>query len=59
MKEKDTTKLERIDDELFTPLDPGEEAWMIGGSKTITGGVTYSPSGPDAWADMDFGELKS
>lgn len=50
MEDKD---LEKLSNELFGAFDPGDEAWLVGGSKTITGGPTYSPSGPDAWADLD------
>lgn len=48
------TELERINDELFGAFDPDDESWLVGGSYTITGGVTYSPEGPDAWRDLDI-----
>ena len=52
------TELERIEDELFGAFDPNDETWMIGGSYTITGGVTYTPSGMDTWHDLDFPVLE-
>ena len=51
-------ELERIESELFGSFDPNDETWMIGGSYTVTGGVTYSPEGPDAWRDLDFPVLE-
>lgn len=55
MKEKE---LERINSELFAAFDPDDEAWLVGGSKTITCGVSNTPSGPDYWFDLDFPELE-
>jgi hypothetical protein len=62
MKEEDSIKgeaLERIDDELFGSFDPESEFWLIGGSYTLTGGNTYSPSGPDGWRDLDNLDLEA
>lgn len=64
MKEKDiinTEELERINSELFGSFDPEDESWIVGGSKTVSGSVTFTPNGPDGGADVDFvfAELES
>jgi len=63
MKEKDIIngeELERINSELFSSFDPEDEAWIVGGSKTTSSSVTYTPAGGDAGADFDavFAEME-
>jgi hypothetical protein len=63
MKEKDiinSVELERINSELFGSFDPEDESWIVGGSKTVSGSVTFTPSGPDGGGDVDlvFAELE-
>ena len=60
MKEKDIEggQLEKLSNELFGAFDPHDEAWLVGGSKTITMGQTATPNGPDVWMDLDFPELQ-
>ena len=46
MKEKDIIngeELEKINSELFGSFDPEDESWLVGGSKTSTSWITYSP----------------
>ena len=62
MKKKDIIKreeLERINDELFGPFDPGDESSIGGDRTTNTSVYTYSPSGPDAMLDLDFWEFET
>ena len=64
MKEKDIIngeELERINSELFGSFDPEDESWIVGGSKTVSGSVTFTPTGPDGGGDFDlvFAELDS
>jgi hypothetical protein len=47
-------ELEGLNNNLFRSFDPDDENWIVGGSKTITGGPTGSPDSPDAWVDMDM-----
>ena len=57
MKEKDIIngeELESINSELFGSFDPEDEAWIVGGSKSISGSATYTPTGPDAGGDFDW-----
>jgi len=57
MKEKDIIngeELERINNELFGSFDPEDELWIVGGSKTGTSSVTYTPTGPDGGVDFDW-----
>jgi hypothetical protein len=63
MKEKDSVQgeeLERINDELFGSFDPEDESWIVGGSRTVTTFITYSPCCIDAGYDYDinFAELE-
>ena len=63
MKEKDTIKteeLEKINSELFGSFDPEDESWIVGGSKTASGSVTFTPAGPDGGGDFDvvFAEME-
>lgn len=53
-------ELERINSELFGSFDPEDESWIVGGSKTASSSVTYTPNGPDGGADFDvvFAELE-
>ena len=56
MKEKDiinSQELETINSELFGSFDPEDELWIVGGA-TGSGSVTYTPSGGDGSADVDF-----
>ena len=55
MKEKE---LESIDNAQFGAFDPEDESWLVGGSKTVTGGPTGTPDSPDAWVDMDYFEVQ-
>lgn len=64
MKEKDminSEELERINSELFGSFDPEDESWIVGGSKTVSGSVTFTPNGPDGGGDFDyvFAEMES
>jgi len=64
MKEKNlinSEELETINSELFGSFDPEDESWIVGGSKTVSGSVTFTPNGPDGGADVDFvfAELES
>jgi hypothetical protein len=63
MKEKDIIngeELETINSELFGSFDPEDESWIVGGSKTTSSSVTYTPTGPDGGADFDavFAEME-
>ena len=63
MKEKNlinSEELETINSELFGSFDPEDEAWIVGGSKTLSGSVTFTPNGPDGGGDVDlvFAELE-
>ncbi len=63
MKEKDiinSEELERINSELFGSFDPEDESWIVGGSKTVSGSVTFTPNGPDGGGDFDlvFAEME-
>ena len=53
-------ELERINDELFCSFDPEDESWLVGGSKTSTSWITYSPCCVDAAfdADINFAEIE-
>jgi len=53
-------ELERINDELFCSFDPEDESWLVGGSKTSTSWITYSPCCVDAAFDVDinFAEIE-
>jgi hypothetical protein len=42
------SKLENINDELFSSFDPEEELWIVGGQKSISG------SGSSGGGDGDF-----
>jgi hypothetical protein len=64
MKEKEIIngeELETINSELFGSFDPEDESWIVGGSKTVSGSATYTPTGPDGGADFDwvFAELEA
>ena len=63
MKEKDNKgeQLEKLSNELFGAFDPQDEAWLVGGSKTITMGQTASaePTNSDIWVDLDFPEFNT
>ena len=62
MKEKDIIKgeeLERINNELFGPFDPGDESWIGGERTTNTSVYTYSPTSWDAMLDLDFWESEA
>ena len=54
-------ELERINDELFSSFDPEDESWLVGGSKTSTSLITYSPCCVDAAFDSDinFAEMEA
>ena len=54
-------ELERINDELFNSFNPEDESWLVGGGKTSTSWITYSPSGVDAVFDIDinFAEMEN
>jgi len=57
MKEKDTSngeQLDKIESELFGTFDPQDELWIVGGSTTSTAMSTYTPTGVDAYIDMDY-----
>lgn len=63
MKDKDIInreELERISNELFSSFDPEDESWLVGGSKTSTTLITYSPCCVDAAFDSDinFAEIE-
>ena len=64
MKEKDIIngeELEKINHELFGAFNPDDESWIVGGSKTVTSVMSWSPSGvSDAMIDYDwnFAELE-
>lgn len=64
MKEKDIIKgdqLEKINNDLFGAFNPDDESWIVGGSKTVTSVMSWSPSGvSDAMIDYDwnFAELE-
>lgn len=47
-------ELEKINSELFGSFDPEDESWIVGGSKSVTGSATYTPSGPDGTVDFDW-----
>jgi hypothetical protein len=53
-------ELEKINDELFCSFDPEDESWLVGGSKTSTTLITYSPCCVDAAFDTDinFAEIE-
>ncbi len=57
MKEKE---LERIDNELFGSFDPGDEAWIVGGSKSLTTVYSFGPDGVvDHALDFDWADLEA
>lgn len=56
MKKKnniDAEQLEKLDSDLFRAFDPEDEIWLVGGSYTITGGLTCTAEGIDQWRDLD------
>jgi len=62
MKEKDTfegEELERIDNKLFNAFDPDDESWMVGGSYSLTTGITHTPTGYDVIYDLDFPDIET
>lgn len=64
MKEKqiiNDVELESINSELFDSFDPEDESWIVGGSKTTSSYITYSPCCIDAAVDYDinFAEVEA
>ena len=54
-KNSDTEELERLNSDLFRSFDPEDETWIVGGSKTITDGLTITPEGRiDGYMDIDW-----
>lgn len=53
MKDKDT-KLERLENELFSSFNSDDESWIGGTQITKTVAVTYTPAGPEVSYDLDF-----
>ena len=51
-------EIERIEDELFGSFDPEDESWIVGGNKTSTSYITYSPCCVDAMFDFDYAEAE-
>jgi hypothetical protein len=47
-------ELENIESELFGAFDPGDELWIVGGSKTITDMATFTPTGVDHAIDIEY-----
>lgn len=47
-------QLEGLNSDLFSSFDPADEMWLVGGSKSITLGLTGSPAAPDFIYDVDF-----
>ena len=52
-------EIERIEDELFGSFDPEDESWIVGGNKTVTSYITYSPCCVDAMVDFDYAEAET
>jgi hypothetical protein len=46
-------ELERLNSDLFSSFDPEDEMWLVGGSRSITLGLTGSPAAPDFIYDVD------
>ena len=47
-------ELERLNSDLFRPFDPEDETWIVGGSKSITTAITYTPGSYDVLYDLDY-----
>jgi hypothetical protein len=55
--EKETLNKEQLENantELFNGFNPEEELWVVGGSGTASGSVTYQNGRPDGGGDVDY-----
>jgi hypothetical protein len=53
--ENNGKELERLDSDVFRPFDPEDESWVVGGSRSITTVITYTPGAYDVLYDFDYG----
>jgi hypothetical protein len=52
-------ELESINGDLFHPFDPEDETWIVGGSKSITTSITYTPNSYDGLFDVDYESVET